>query len=275
MSGPGQQPKSNPQITPRLCRHSLKFPLRFECQLGCGQLHHVYSRNVSNAKVRLRQTDDHQCPQLNSRLAWHLEIDHIMNNRALVLFSGGQDSTTCLAWALDRYEFVETIGFDYGQRHRVELDCRVGILARIRSDYPQWARKLGEDHLLDLAVLGAISDTPLTSEKSIEFNASGLPNTFVPGRNLLFFTFAAAVAYRRGLQVLVGGMCETDYSGYPDCRDNTLKALQVAMSLGMDSPMVVETPLMWIDKAATWNMASRLGGDDFVRLIQEQTHTCY
>ena len=198
-----------------------------------------------------------------------------MNNRALVLFSGGQDSTTCLAWALARYQWVETIGFDYRQRHRVELDCRTGILARLRADYPHWALRLGEDHLLDLAVLGAISDTALTSERSIEFDASGLPNTFVPGRNLLFFNFAAAVAYRRGLQVLVGGMCETDYSGYPDCRDNTLKALQVAMSLGMDSPMVVETPLMWLDKAATWQMAHDLGGDVFVDLIKEQTHTCY
>lgn len=198
-----------------------------------------------------------------------------MNNRALVLFSGGQDSTTCLAWALARYPLVETIGFDYGQRHHVELDCRVAILARLRADYPQWAKKLGEDHLLDLTVLAGISDTALTSDRAIEFGANGLPNTFVPGRNLLFFTFAAAVAYRRGLHLLVGGMCETDYSGYPDCRDNTLKALQVAMSLGMDLPMVVETPLMWLDKAATWEMASTLGGDDFVRLIKEETHTCY
>lgn len=198
-----------------------------------------------------------------------------MNKRALILFSGGQDSTTCLAWALERYQFVETIGFDYGQRHRVELDCRGSILARVRSENPAWAQKLGTDHLLDLTVLGAISDTAMTSERAIEFDANGLPNTFVPGRNLLFFTFAAAVAYRRGLQVLVGGMCETDYSGYPDCRDNTLKALQVAMSLGMDSPMVVETPLMWLDKAATWALAETLGGDQFVRLIKEETHSCY
>jgi 7-cyano-7-deazaguanine synthase len=198
-----------------------------------------------------------------------------MNNRALVLFSGGQDSTTCLAWALERYQWVETLGFDYGQRHRVELDCRSGILTSLRSDYPHWAAKLGEDHVLDLKVLGAISDTALTADRSIAFNANGLPNTFVPGRNLLFFTFAAALAYRRDLQVLVGGMCETDYSGYPDCRDNTLKALQVAMSLGLDSPMVVETPLMWIDKAATWQLGHSLGGSNLVRLIQEQTHTCY
>lgn len=199
----------------------------------------------------------------------------IMNKRALVLFSGGQDSTTCLAWALARYQWVETIGFDYGQRHHVELDCRMRILTRLRADYPHWAAKLGQDHLLDLSVLAAIGDTAMTSERAIEFDANGLPNTFVPGRNLLFFNFAAAVAYRRGLQVLVGGMCETDYSGYPDCRDNTLKALQVAMSLGLASPMVVETPLMWLDKAQTWRMAQDLGGNDFVSLIKEQTHTCY
>jgi len=198
-----------------------------------------------------------------------------MNNRALVLFSGGQDSTACLAWALERYEFVETIGFDYGQRHRVELDCRPNILRRLRRENPSWTAKLGEDHLLDLSVLGAIGGTAMTSERAIEFDANGLPNTFVPGRNLLFFTFAAALAYRRGLQVLVGGMCETDYSGYPDCRDNTLKALQVAMSLGLDSPMVVETPLMWIDKAATWKLAHTLGGEALVTLIKEETHTCY
>jgi 7-cyano-7-deazaguanine synthase len=198
-----------------------------------------------------------------------------MNNRALVLFSGGQDSTTCLAWALQRYEHVETIGFNYGQRHVVELDCRLSVLSHLRTQFPAWAARLGEDHLLDLAVLGQISDTALTQTRQIEFSSSGLPNTFVPGRNLLFFTFAAALAYRRGLQVLVGGMCETDYSGYPDCRDNTLKALQVAVSLGLDSPMVVETPLMWIDKPATWALARSLGGDALVDLVCESTHTCY
>lgn len=198
-----------------------------------------------------------------------------MNRKALVLFSGGQDSTTCLAWALNRYSHVETIGFDYGQRHRVELKCRESILQRLRSSFPRWSNRLGQDHLLDLAVLGGISDTALTSERAIEFNSNGLPNTFVPGRNLLFFTFSAAVAYRRGLQVLVGGMCETDYSGYPDCRDNTLKALQVAMSLGMDCPMVVETPLMWLDKQATWQMAQELGGKALIDLIRQDTHTCY
>lgn len=198
-----------------------------------------------------------------------------MNHKALVLFSGGQDSTTCLAWALQRYEHVETIGFDYGQRHCVELQCRQQVLQRLRADFPEWGARLGEDHMLNLSVLGAISDTALTSERAIAFGQNGLPNTFVPGRNLLFFNFAAAVAYRRGLQVLVGGMCETDYSGYPDCRDNTLKALQVAMSLGMDSPMVVETPLMWIDKATTWALAAQLGGSKFVELLINDTHTCY
>lgn len=198
-----------------------------------------------------------------------------MNHRALVLFSGGQDSATCLAWALERYQHVETIGFDYGQRHTVELECREVILARMRAAFPQWDAKLGEDHLLDLALLGQVSDTALTQQKAIEFAANGLPNTFVPGRNLVFFTFAAAIAYRRGLSVLVGGMCETDFSGYPDCRDNTLKALQVALSLGLAAPMVVETPLMWLDKAATWRLAADLGGSALVELINEHTHTCY
>ncbi len=198
-----------------------------------------------------------------------------MNSKALVLFSGGQDSTTCLAWALERYDHVETIGFDYGQRHVIELECRQKVLERLRAQFPHWVPRLGNDHLLDLSVLGQISDTALTQDKAIAFSKNGLPNTFVPGRNILFFTFAATVAYRRGLEVLVGGMCETDYSGYPDCRDNTLKALQVAMSLGLDSPMVVETPLMWLDKAATWKLAHALGGEALIGLIQQDTHTCY
>jgi len=198
-----------------------------------------------------------------------------MNSRALVLFSGGQDSTTCLAWALERYQQVETIGFNYGQRHAVELECRGKVLRRIRAGFPDWAARLGDDHMLDLSLLGQISDTALTQSKAIEFQKNGLPNTFVPGRNLLFFTFAATVAYRRELEVLVGGMCETDYSGYPDCRDNTLKVLQGALSLGLDSPMVIETPLMWIDKAGTWRMAQLLGGEALVGLIEEDTHTCY
>ncbi len=198
-----------------------------------------------------------------------------MNSKALVLFSGGQDSTTCLAWALQRYTHVETIGFDYGQRHAVELACRHTVLAKLRSAFPAWAARLGEDHRLDLRLLGQISDTALTQDKAIELQRDGLPNTFVPGRNLIFFNFAAAVAYRRGLQVLVGGMCETDYSGYPDCRDNTIKALQVALSLGLDAPMVIETPLMWLDKAATWALADSLGGPPLRDIVIEHTHTCY
>lgn len=197
------------------------------------------------------------------------------NRKALVLFSGGQDSTTCLAWALDRYAEVETLAFDYGQRHRIELDCRNTVRAEIARGFPHWAGKLGADHLLDLSLLGQISDTALTSERAIELQANGLPNTFVPGRNLLFLTFAATLAYRRGASFLVGGMCETDFSGYPDCRDNTLKALQVALSLGLDSPMTLETPLMFIDKAATWRLAESLGGDALVKLVVEETHTCY
>jgi len=197
------------------------------------------------------------------------------NRKALVLFSGGQDSTTCLAWALDRFAEVETLAFDYGQRHRVELDCRNTVRARIAAQFPQWASKLGSDHLLDLSLLGQISDTALTSERAIELQANGLPNTFVPGRNLLFLTFAATLAYRRGASVLVGGMCETDFSGYPDCRDNTMKALQVALSLGLDAPMTLDTPLMFTTKAATWRLAESLGGSALVKLIVEDTHTCY
>jgi 7-cyano-7-deazaguanine synthase len=195
--------------------------------------------------------------------------------RALVLFSGGQDSTACLAWALDRYAQVETVGFDYGQRHHVELDCRLRVIAALRRAFPHWSARLGEDHLLDLALLGRISDTALTAERAIEFQAGGLPNTFVPGRNLLFFTLAAALAYRRDASVLVGGMCETDYSGYPDCRDNTIKALQVAISLGLAAPMTLETPLMWLDKAATWALTEQLGGPALVDLIVEESHSCY
>ena len=198
-----------------------------------------------------------------------------MHTKALVLFSGGQDSTTCLAWALERYEHVETIGFDYGQRHRIELECRLNILQEVRNRFPNWAKRLGEDHVLDLKLLGQISDTAMTAEKTIEFEKNGLPNTFVPGRNLLFLTFAATIAYRRDLTVLVGGMCETDYSGYPDCRDNTLKATQVALSLGMDASVIIETPLMWLNKAQTWRLAEDLGNRDFVSLIQEESHTCY
>lgn len=194
---------------------------------------------------------------------------------ALVLFSGGQDSTTCLAWALDRFARVETVGFDYGQRHAVEMTCRQTVLARLGRDFPNWAARLGEDHVLDLGVLGAISDTALTGTAEIRMNAEGLPNTFVPGRNLLFFTLAAALAWRRGARHLVGGMCETDYSGYPDCRDDSLKALQVTLNLGMASRFVVHTPLMWRDKAATWALAQALGGAALVDLVREDTHSCY
>ena len=194
---------------------------------------------------------------------------------ALVLFSGGQDSTACLAWALDRYARVETIGFDYGQRHRIELECRAQVRDEMRRQFPQWAPKLGDDHLLDLSLLGQISDTALTEARAIELQANGLPNTFVPGRNLLFLAFAATVAYRRTLSVLVGGMCETDYSGYPDCRDNTLKAMQLALSLGLAAPMTVETPLMFLTKAQTWALTDSLGGDALNALIVEHTHTCY
>ncbi|HEV2746427.1 MAG TPA: 7-cyano-7-deazaguanine synthase QueC [Allosphingosinicella sp.] len=194
---------------------------------------------------------------------------------ALVLFSGGQDSTTCLAWALERFGRVETIGFDYGQRHRVELDCRDEVRRRIVALSEDWAGRLGEDHLLDLSILGQVSDTALTGEAEIAFAADGLPNTFVPGRNLLFFMLAAAVAFRRKLRHLVGGMCETDYSGYPDCRDDAVKALQVALNLGMERRFVLETPLMWLNKAATWALAHRLGGDPLVDLIRDHTVTCY
>jgi 7-cyano-7-deazaguanine synthase len=198
-----------------------------------------------------------------------------VNDSALVLFSGGQDSATCLAWALDRFEKVETIGFNYQQRHSIELECRKSFIEYLRGDFPDWSDKLGEDHVLDISVLGNISDTAMTSEVAIEMQENGLPSTFVPGRNLLFLTFAGALAYRRGLKHLIGGMCETDYSGYPDCRDDTLKALQVALTLGMDNRFVIHTPLMWIDKAKTWELALNLGGHSFVDLILEETHTCY
>lgn len=195
--------------------------------------------------------------------------------RALVLFSGGQDSTVCLAWALARYDEVETVGFDYGQAHAVELDCRTAILDGISASFPDWAPKLGPDHMISLAELGCISDTALTRDVEIEMGESGLPTTFVPGRNLLFFTYAAALGYRRGATALIGGMCETDYSGYPDCRSETIAALEKAIALGMDKPFTLETPLMWIDKAATWALARELGGDTLVDLILEETHTCY
>jgi 7-cyano-7-deazaguanine synthase len=194
---------------------------------------------------------------------------------ALVLFSGGQDSTTCLAWALERFERVETIGFDYGQRHRIELDQRAVLREALAGLKPEWAQRLGPDHLIELSALGAISDTALTNAKAIEMGEKNLPNTFVPGRNLIFLTFAAAVAYRRGSKRIVGGMCETDFSGYPDCRDDAIKAMQVALNIGMESRFVLETPLMWLDKAQTWALAQDLGGGALVEAIVEHSATCY
>jgi len=194
---------------------------------------------------------------------------------ALVLLSGGQDSTVCLAWALERFERVETIGFDYAQRHRVEIDARVRVRERIIALRSDWAQRLGEDHLVRLDALAALSDTALTCETAIEIAENGLPTTFVPGRNLVFFAFAGALAYRRGAKHIVAGMCETDYSGYPDCRDDTLKAMQLALNLGMERRFVIHAPLMWIDKAATFALAHAIGGDAFIDLLVEHTHTCY
>lgn len=206
-----------------------------------------------------------------------------MHTRALVLFSGGQDSTTCLAHALARFTHVETLAFDYGQRHHVELQARLKVLEALRAQFPAWAPKLGQDHQLDLAVLGQVSETSLTRDMAFRMEQTGLPNTFVPGRNLLFLTLAAALAYRRDLDVIVTGVCETDFSGYPDCRDDTMKAMQIALSLGMDRRILIDTPLMWIDKAATWQLAQDLGaasgmpggGQALVDLIIEHSHTCY
>jgi 7-cyano-7-deazaguanine synthase len=197
------------------------------------------------------------------------------SGRALVLFSGGQDSTVCLAHALARYAHVETVGFDYGQRHGVELQCRARLLEAFPKTFPDWAPKLGPDHMLDISGFGQISDTALTTESEIVMLESGLPNTFVPGRNLVFFTYAAALAYRRDLEVLVGGMCETDYSGYPDCRNETLEALERALRLGTEKDFRIDTPLMWLSKAQTWALADELGGTDLVDLTIELSHTCY
>ena len=196
---------------------------------------------------------------------------------ALVLFSGGQDSATCLAWALDRYDHVETVGFAYGQRHAIELECREPLRQGIAALSPaKWRERLGADHVVDMASsLSAIGATALTTQTAIAMNADGLPNTFVPGRNLLFLTYAAAIAYRRGLRRIVAGVCETDYSGYPDCRDDTIKAMQLALNLGMQRRFVLETPLMWRDKAATWELARTLGGDALVELIRTASHSCY
>ena len=198
-----------------------------------------------------------------------------MREAALVLFSGGQDSTTCLAWALDRFEHVETVGFDYGQRHSVELTCRIPARESV-AKINDWGSRLGPDHLIDLGgALAEIGGTAMTHDIEIEMTENGLPNTFVPGRNLLFLTYAAAIAYRRGLRHIIGGMCETDFSGYPDCRDDTIKSMQLALNLGMDRRFVLHTPLMWLDKGDTWNLAAQLGGAALVQTIVEDTHTCY
>ena len=194
---------------------------------------------------------------------------------ALVLFSGGQDLTVCLAWALERFSRVETIGFDYGQRHAIELSVRTRLREKMSALNSGWAARLGDDHMIKLDALAAISDTALTRQTTIEIADSGLPTTFVPGRNLVFFCFAGALAYRRGARHLVGGMCETDYSGYPDCRDDTIKAMQVALTLGLDKRVVIHTPLMWIDKAETFALAVEIGGEAFLDLLIEDSHSCY
>lgn len=197
------------------------------------------------------------------------------DTRSLVLLSGGQDSATCLAWALDRFASVETVGFDYGQRHGVELECRAGLREGMAGISEKWRARLGPDHMLPVPTFNAIGDTAMTADVEITVGTNGLPTTFVPGRNLLFVTFAAALAYRRGVRHLVTGVCETDYSGYPDCRDDTMKSLQVTLNLGLDTRMVVHTPLMWRDKADTWRLAETLGGSALVELIRTESHTCY
>lgn len=194
---------------------------------------------------------------------------------ALVLFSGGQDSSVCLAWALERYARVETVGFDYGQRHSIEMEARQDVRREVAARFPQWADRLGEDHVLDIKSFGAVAQSALTADRAIEMTERGLPSTFVPGRNLVFLIYAAALADRRGIDALVGGMCETDFSGYPDCRRDTLDAQQNALNLGMDRNFRVETPLMWLTKAQTWGLAKALGGEELVTLIVEESHTCY
>lgn len=195
--------------------------------------------------------------------------------KALILFSGGQDSATCLAWALDRFDYVETVGFDYDQRHNIEMQCRMDVIGAFKAQFPHWADRIGPDHLVDLSALGAISETSLTRDQEIKLNQAGLPDTFVPGRNLIFLNFAAAVGYRRGITALVAGMCEADFSGYPDCRKDTLDAQMQAISLGMDKAFTLETPLMHISKAGAWTLAQSLGGKELVELVRTVTHTCY
>ena len=198
-----------------------------------------------------------------------------INQSALVLFSGGQDSTTCLAWALEKYKIVETIGFTYNQRHKVELGCRKIVLKKMKNLHTDWNHKLQEDHLIDLSVISSLGNTALTSDMEIKMLENGLPNTFVPGRNIFFFVTAASIAYRRNISVLIAGMCETDFSGYPDCRNNTIKAIQLAVNLGLDNDLNIQTPLMWLTKSKTWELAKKIGGDNFINLIIDETHTCY
>ena len=194
---------------------------------------------------------------------------------ALVLFSGGQDSTVCLAWALARYERVETVGFDYGQRHAVELEARREVRAKIAAQFPAWASRLGDDHMLEMRGFGQVAASALTADRAIEMTEKGLPSTFVPGRNLAFLVYAAALADRRGLTALVGGMCETDFSGYPDCRRDTLEAMESALNLGIAQDFRVETPLMKLTKAETWALAQGLGGEALVEIVRADSHTCY
>ncbi|WP_026940951.1 7-cyano-7-deazaguanine synthase QueC [Hellea balneolensis] len=198
-----------------------------------------------------------------------------ISNKALILFSGGQDSATCLAWALENYDYVETVGFNYEQRHAIEMQCRKVVLENIASAFPNWGTKLGKDHIVDLSALGAISDTSLTRDVEITMDDEGLPSTFVPGRNLIFLNFAAAVAYRRGITTLIGGMCEADFSGYPDCRKETLDAQMQAISLGMDKAYTLETPLMHLSKSGAWALAEKLGGQLLIDIILEDSHSCY
>ncbi len=195
--------------------------------------------------------------------------------KALIMFSGGQDSASCLAWACTHFDHVETVGFDYGQRHSIEMQCRQTVLSEMREQFPDWADRIGRDHIVDLSALGQISDTALTRDVEITISDSGLPSTFVPGRNLIFLNFAAALGFRRGLTTIIGGMCEADFSGYPDCRQETLDAQMQAISLGMDKPYTLLTPLMHISKAGAWSLARELGGDRLVELILEHTHSCY
>lgn len=195
--------------------------------------------------------------------------------KALILFSGGQDSATCLAWALDRYDYVETVGFNYDQRHSIEMECRKVVLENVAAAFPEWGAKLGEDHIVDLSALGAISETSLTRDVEIKMTQEGLPDSFVPGRNLIFLNFAAAVGYRRGMTTLIGGMCEADFSGYPDCRIETLNAQMMAITLGMDKVYKLKTPLMNLSKAGAWELAEKLGGQKLIDIIKEDSHTCY